>query len=94
MSSTSGGVYVDKTNIHESLKNWQSKIGYVPQNIFLTDDTLKNNIAFGLNENDIDDEKLSRAIELSQLSKFVDSLEMGFNTNMGERGSKLSGVTP
>ena len=88
---TSGGIYVDKTNIHESLKNWQSKIGYVPQNIFLTDDTLKNNIAFGLNENDIDDEKLSRAIELSQLSKFVDSLEMGFNTNMGERGSRLSG---
>ena len=88
---TEGIISVDNVDINKSLVGWQSNIGYVPQNIFLTDDTLKNNIAFGVEEQAIDLSRLAEVIKLAQLSRYVDELPNGINTIMGERGSKLSG---
>ena len=67
------------------------KIGYVPQSIFLLDNSLKNNIAFGIEENKIDLEKINEALQDSQMSDFVKNLDDGIETNVGERGVKLSG---
>ena len=66
-------------------------IGYVPQSIFLKDDTIKNNIALGLDEKNINEEKVKEVIKLSQLNDFICSLDKGIETVVGERGSQLSG---
>jgi ABC-type multidrug transport system fused ATPase/permease subunit len=78
-------------DIHNNLRCWQNKIGYVPQNIFLTDDTLKRNIAFGVNDEDIDEGKINKAIISAQLEKLVDNSVNKLETLVGERGVKLSG---
>jgi len=70
---------------------WQSNIGYVPQNIYLTDDTLRNNIAFGLHNEEIDEEKINIAIQHAQLKDFVNSQSAGLDTVVGEKGARLSG---
>lgn len=88
---SSGGVFVDGVNINENTRSWQNLIGYVQQSIFLTDDTLRRNIAFGLNDDEIDDDKVIRAIKAAQLEEFVQSLPEGINTFVGERGVRLSG---
>jgi ABC-type multidrug transport system fused ATPase/permease subunit len=87
----SGKILVDGLDIGNNLNTWQSLIGYVPQSIYLIDDSLKNNIALGVNENDIDEELILKSIISSQLLEFVKSLPEGLNTNMGDRGVKLSG---
>ena len=87
----SGDVTLDKIPIFKNINNWQEKIGYVPQNIFLTDDSLKNNIAFGIQEEDISEEKIHIAIKLSQLTNFIESLPEKENTLVGENGVRLSG---
>jgi ABC-type multidrug transport system fused ATPase/permease subunit len=87
----SGDVYSDEISIKINMREWQSKIGYVPQTIYLTDDTLRNNIAFGVSKKDIDDEAIKRVIKSAYLGEFVKSLPMGLDTNVGERGVKLSG---
>lgn len=87
----SGEVRVDGIDIQKNLRGWQDQIGYVPQSIFLTDDTLRRNIAFGLAEAQIDDEALRRAIRAAQLEEFVTSLPDGLETAVGERGVRLSG---
>jgi ABC-type multidrug transport system fused ATPase/permease subunit len=87
----SGEVYSDKIAIKINIRDWQSKIGYVPQTIYLTDDTLRNNIAFGISKKDTDDEAIKRVIQSAHLEEFVKSLPMGLDTNVGERGVKLSG---
>jgi len=86
-----GEVFVDCINIHRNLDSWKSKIGYVPQFIFLTDDTIKNNIAFGMDEDKIDQEKLKKAIQAAQLDGFINKLQLRENTIIGERGVRLSG---
>lgn len=90
-SPTSGVVSVDGNDIHQNLRNWQNQIGYVPQAIYLTDDTLRRNVAFGLNEENIDDALVREAIRLSQLQEFVATLPDGLETVVGERGVRLSG---
>ena len=82
---------IDNINIHSNLREWQNKIGYVSQNVFILDDTLKNNIVFGKNDDEINFELLEKAITQSQLSDFVSSLADGIETNVGERGAKISG---
>jgi len=77
--------------VNQNLSEWQKQIGYVPQNIFLTDDSLKKNIAFGLNESEINEEKLMNVIKYSNLEDFTNSLDEGVNTFVGERGLRLSG---
>ena len=86
-----GSVLVDDKDIHSNVRSWQGQIGYVPQFIFLLDDSLRNNIAFGVIEDDIDDTLIEQAIETAQLSEFVRDLPKGIHTDVGERGVRLSG---
>ena len=88
---TSGVVSVDGSDVHQNLRNWQNQIGYVPQAIYFTDDTLRRNVAFGLNDENIDDDLVREAIRLAQLQEFVSTLPDGLETVVGERGVRLSG---
>jgi len=88
---SSGEVLVDGVDISRHLRSWQSKIGYIPQMIYLCDDTIKSNIAFGEASEAIDDEKVWQALRLAQLEDFVRSLPMGIDTVIGERGIRFSG---
>ncbi|OAN49295.1 hypothetical protein A6A04_04045 [Paramagnetospirillum marisnigri] len=87
----SGDILVDGASILDNPRSWQRRIGYVPQTIYLTDDSLRRNIAFGLDDTDIDDVRLGRASEMAQLSELIASLPQGFDTHIGERGVRLSG---
>jgi ABC-type multidrug transport system fused ATPase/permease subunit len=86
-----GGVYFDNKNINNELSLWQKQIGYVPQDIYLLDDSIKNNITFGLKEDEIDEKLLLQILKVSQLKDFVDTLPDAINTFVGDRGVKLSG---
>jgi ABC-type multidrug transport system fused ATPase/permease subunit len=87
-----GSISVDNIEINESnIRDWQLNLAYVPQTIYLTDDTLRNNIALGIGEEEIDYQKLDNAIKGAQLEDFVKSLEEGLSTKVGERGVRLSG---
>jgi len=89
-----GSILVNGKDINESfesLRDWQNQIGYVNQSIYLTDDTLRKNIAFGIDENDIDEIAVLNAIKAAQLDEFINSLPEGLNTMVGERGVRLSG---
>jgi ABC-type multidrug transport system fused ATPase/permease subunit len=88
---TSGVVTVDGRSIHDDLPAWQAQIGYVSQTIYLTDDTIRRNIAFGLADEEIDDVFVFRALCYAQLNEFVQSLPETLNTIVGERGVRLSG---
>lgn len=88
----SGCVYVDNIKIDQNnLRAWQLNLAYVPQTIYLTDDTLRKNIALGISDQEIDDEILQNAITGAQLGSFVNTLENGLDTKVGERGVRLSG---
>ena len=91
LEPTSGRVLVDGNDIHDNLRGWQDQIGYVPQSIFLTDDTLRRNVAFGLPKGEIDEVAVEAAIRSAQLEDFVASLPDGLDTIVGERGVRLSG---
>ncbi len=86
-----GTVLVDGQDIFDSISAWQRNIGYIPQFIYLADDTMRRNIAFGLPDHKIDEEYLRRAVEQSQLQELVDRLPQGLDTVIGERGTRLSG---
>jgi ATP-binding cassette subfamily C protein len=88
---TNGSISVDGLILNENLEPWQKLIGYVPQDIYLLDDTIKNNIAFGLNANDINQEAILKSIESSSLKDYVNSLEKKENTVIGNRGIRVSG---
>ena len=88
----SGTIKVDDSvDIFFNIKNWQKKIGYVPQSLYLIDDTILNNIAFGIPKDEINYEQFQSAIRLAQLDDFINNLPSGFETIVGERGIKLSG---
>ncbi len=91
LEPTAGEILVDGKNINNHLSAWQRNIGYIPQSIYLADDTLRKNIAFGLPDKSIDDEKIMHAIELSQLSELLSRLPKGLDTMIGEHGTRLSG---
>lgn len=89
---TTGSIMVDDTELtDENVAMWQNSIGYVSQNIFITDSTIAENIAFGVNVLDIDYNLVNKVIELADLKPFVDSLSAGVNSRIGELGSRLSG---
>jgi len=87
----SGKIIFDGENVDIKKNIWQTQIGYVPQNIYLLDDTIKNNIIFGVNEDDIDELLLAEVIEMAQLKSLVNSLPDNINSIVGNRGAKLSG---
>ncbi len=86
-----GSVLMDGMDIFKIPHSWARIIGYVPQSVFLIDDTIRANIAFGLPNKVIDDKKIWHAIEQAQLADFVRTLPEGLNTVVGERGVKFSG---
>lgn len=86
-----GEVLVDGINIQENLRAWQDQIGYVPQSIYLVDDTLRNNVAFGIPNEEINEALIVKAIQSAQLEDFIESLPDGLDTIVGERGVRLSG---
>ena len=86
-----GEVLVDGINISENRSAWQQNIGYIPQSIYIADETLRANIAFGVREKDIDDKKVMNAVRLAQLEHIVNRLPKGLDTLVGEHGTRLSG---
>jgi ATP-binding cassette, subfamily B, bacterial PglK len=91
LQPSSGRITIDGEDIFQALRSWQRKIGYVPQSIFLVDDSLRHNIAFGLQDTDIDEQRLQAAVRMAQLEEFVASVPRGLDTIVGERGVRLSG---
>jgi ABC-type multidrug transport system fused ATPase/permease subunit len=91
LTPTSGSIKVDGLNIQTNPRGWQDQIGYVPQSIYLTDDTLRRNVAFGLPNGRIDEDAVWCAIRAAQLEQFVKELPLGLDTVVGERGIRLSG---
>jgi ABC-type multidrug transport system fused ATPase/permease subunit len=91
LSPTSGKVTVDGWDIAHASRAWQQQIGYVPQSIYLTDDTLRRNVALGIPADSIDDKAIDSAIRAAQLENFVRGLPEGLETVVGERGVRLSG---
>ncbi|KEA64237.1 Phospholipid-lipopolysaccharide ABC transporter [Marinobacterium lacunae] len=87
-----GKIYIDGSPLRPDEKCvWQRCIGYVPQSIFLADASIRENIAFGLPKESVDDEKVLRAVKLAHLEELVERLEDGIDTRVGERGVQLSG---
>ncbi len=87
----SGRVLVDGRDIAENRESWQRRIGYVPQETYLLDDTLRRNIAFSLADETISDDRVREAVGMAHLDSLVDSLPAGLDTVLGERGARLSG---
>ena len=86
-----GNILIDNKKIENVKNNWQKIIGCVPQEVFILDNTLKHNIAFGVDEKDINIKKINLAINLANLEDLKDSLKFGIETLVGEKGSRLSG---
>lgn len=78
-------------NVMDNYASWLSHIGYIPQTIYLTDDPIRDNIAFGINRDEIDDKRIWEVLEEAQLKEFVESLPEGLDTSVGERGVRISG---
>lgn len=87
----SGTICYGTLDIHEDYAQWQKHIGYIPQTIYLVDDTIRSNVALGIESDRVDDTTVWRALENAQLAEFVRSLENGLDTVIGERGVRISG---
>ena len=91
LDPSKGSILIDDKDIKMTKKQWQKQIGYIPQESYLFDDTIKSNIAFGVKENDIDANKIKQSIKLAELDKFINTLPQRENTVIGDRGIRLSG---
>lgn len=87
----SGEILADGVEVRDHYQSWLKNIGYIPQTIFMIDSTIRKNVAFGYADEDIDDEKVWRALKEAQLDEFVRGLPEGLDTGIGERGIRLSG---
>lgn len=86
-----GKIFADDLDVLKNVHTWQQEIGYIPQVIYLSDDSIRNNIAFGVPEDEIDDTRVRLAAEQAQLADFIDLLPDGYQTSVGDRGIRLSG---
>lgn len=86
-----GQVLVDGRDIQNNIRGWHERIGYIPQLIYLLDDTIRKNVAFGIQEEMIDDKRVWKALREAKLETFVQNLEKGLDTEVGEAGTRLSG---
>lgn len=86
-----GSIHADGADVRMNYRRWLKNIGYIPQMIFMLDDTIRKNVAFGVPEDKIDEERLWEVLKEAQLDEFVRSLPEGANTGIGERGIRLSG---
>ena len=86
-----GDILVDGKNIYENMDSWHHMLGYIPQTIYLSDDTIRNNVAFGIKQEDIDEKAVIEALKKAQLYDFVQTMDQGLETFVGDRGVRLSG---
>ncbi|MEL7834399.1 ABC transporter ATP-binding protein [Fodinibius sp. Rm-B-1B1-1] len=86
-----GAIAVDGVDIRQNISAWQKNIGYIPQSIYLADETLRSNIAFGIPKEEINNQQVLKAVELAQLNSLVEQLPEGLDTIIGEHGTRLSG---
>lgn len=91
LEPTGGSITVDGVDIFSNIRSWQANLAYVPQSIYLIDGTIKENIALGVAENEIDDKLINKVLHMAEMYDFVYSQPDNINTNVGERGVKLSG---
>jgi ABC-type multidrug transport system fused ATPase/permease subunit len=91
LQPTSGNIKLDNLEVNLLQKNWYKQVGYVPQFIFLTDDTIKKNIAFGIDDNKINQGSMNQSINIAELNEFVNSRKNGIDTRIGEFGAMISG---
>ena len=88
---TSGKILIDNNNLNSNLDSWQRQIGYVPQTLHFLDDTLKNNIAYGIDEKSINNDQIQYCLESAQLKQFVNGLKNGLDSKIGEDALRISG---
>ena len=86
-----GDIEVDGVSIYKDIRGWQDILGYIPQSIFLTEDSIERNIAFGVPDKLIDQERIAKVLKMTELEELVTSLPQGIKTEVGERGVRLSG---
>ena len=92
ITPSQGKLKIDHTQVdNNNVRDWQSQIGFVPQTIFLSDSTIRENIAFGIDKATIDDNRVLECLRLAHLEEFVSTLANGLNTTVGERGVQMSG---
>ena len=86
-----GKILADGVDVNQNYAGWLAKIGYIPQTIFMIDDSIKNNIAFGVPEDEIDEDRVWEVLEEAQLTNHIRSLPKGIHTGIGEKGVRMSG---
>lgn len=96
LKPTTGGIYVDGVEISlneksELMRKWQSNLIYIPQNLFLVDDTIRHNIAFAVPDAEIDEDRLAASLKEAELMELIERIPNGLDTMVGERGIRLSG---
>lgn len=91
MEPTEGCIRIDEQKLGNNIRAWHKQIGYIPQTIYMLDDTIRNNVRFELSEEKVDDERVWEALAEAQLKEFVEALEHGLDTVIGEAGTKISG---
>jgi ABC-type multidrug transport system fused ATPase/permease subunit len=91
LTPTSGQVFIDGDEIDPAASTWRANVGYVSQEIFLTDDTIRNNVAFGVPADEISESQIVKSLQTAQLWDFVKNLPEGLDTTVGERGVRISG---
>jgi ATP-binding cassette subfamily B protein len=92
LSPVNGKLIIDNQSIDkENMRAWQMHIAHVPQIVYLSDGSIEENIAFGVAKNKINHQKVKEAAKQAQLSKLIDTWELGYDTSVGERGVRLSG---
>ena len=91
LKPSSGSIKVDGTDISGNIGGWLDNVSYVPQSIYLIDGTIKENIAFGVLPENIDDQKIEKVLKMAELYDFVQTLDLKENTQCGDKGAKLSG---
>jgi ATP-binding cassette subfamily C protein len=91
LTPTCGRILIDGRDLQDDVLGWQRNIGYVPQDIYLIDDTIRRNVAFGVADEDIEDERVWKALRASQADNFVRSMPDGLSALTGQRGERLSG---
>lgn len=91
MKPTKGCIRIDDQELGDKIRKWHKQIGYIPQNIYMLDDTIRNNVRFELSDKAVSDDEVWRALEEAQLKEFVEGLENGLDTVIGEAGTRISG---
>ncbi len=86
-----GEITCDGVNIFKNYESWLAQVGYIPQSIYLIDESIRDNIAFGIDSDKIDDKRIWEVLEEAQLKEFIEELPEGLDTTIGDRGVRLSG---